>query len=111
MEAAYGPEVLRDPGCRGALIEAAIVLNAAWTAYCLQHDFRDEFPELGVAFGAYDLVTRHVRLPLSPPGELTAEEKGLFTPPKDIDGFRELGLRICSGKLVRRLLKLEGQPA
>jgi carbonic anhydrase len=111
MEGLYGLEITRSPECRGALIEAACVLNAAWTAYCLRLDFQREFPDVGVVFGAYDLVSRCVRLPLSRAGELTEEEKGLFTPPEDVEGFRQLAQKICGGSLVRGLLKLADQPA
>jgi carbonic anhydrase len=104
LETLYGFEVVRKPECRAALLEAAVVLNAAWSAYCLRQEFRTQFPDLGVVFGTYDLISRHVRLPLSPPGELTEEEKGLFAPPEDVEGFRQLALRICSGKLVQSLL-------
>lgn len=105
LETLYGFEVVRKPECRAALLEAAVVLNAAWSAYCLRQEFRTQFPDLGVVFGTYDLVSRHVRLPLSPPGEFTEEEKGLFAPPEDVEGFRQLALRICSGKLVQSLLR------
>jgi carbonic anhydrase len=104
LEALYGLDVVRKPECRAALLEAAVVLNAAWNSYCLRQEFRAQFPGLAVVFGAYDLVTRHVRLPLSPPGELTEEEQGLFSPPEDVEGFRQLALRICRGKLVQSLL-------
>jgi hypothetical protein len=90
MELLYGDGIVRKPECRGALLEAAVVLNAAWSAYCLRKEFYAEFPDLGVVYGAYDLVTRHVRLPLSPPGEPAEEEKGLFVPPDDAEGFRQL---------------------
>jgi hypothetical protein len=83
------------------LIEAAVVLNAAWSAYCLRQECRARFPEIGVVFGAYDLISRYVRLPLSLPGHLTEEEKGLFAPPEDAEGFRQLAARICSGELVK----------
>lgn len=106
LELLYGLEITRKPECRLALIEVACVLNAAWTAYCLRKVFGTDFPGLGIVFGAYDLVTRRVRLPLSPPGELTEEEKGLFAPPEDVEGFRQLSRKICSGTHVRRLLKL-----
>jgi carbonic anhydrase len=101
LETLYGLDDIRKSGRRAALLEAAVVLNAAWSAYCLRQEFRTQFPDLGVVFGAYDLVSRHVRLPLSSPGELTEEEKGLFAPPEDVEGFRQLALRICSGKLVQ----------
>jgi hypothetical protein len=58
-------------------------------------------------YGAYDLITRRVRLPLSPPGELTDEEYGLFVPPEDAKGFRQLSLRICGSKLVQSVLSRE----
>jgi carbonic anhydrase len=111
LEALYGLDITRKPECRDALLEAAVILNAAWTAFVLQLEFGRDFPELGVVFGAYDLVTRHVRLPLSRVGELSEEEKGLFTPPVDSEGFRELARKICGGPLVRSLLKLGDQPA
>ena len=97
LETLYGLDVVRKPECLAALLEVAVVLNAAWSAYCLRQEFQTQCPELGVVFGAYDLVTRHVRLPLSPPSELAEEEQGLFTPPEDVEGFRQLALRICSG--------------
>jgi len=104
MEALYGLGILRKHDCRAALIEAAVALNAAWSGYCLRQEFRTKFPDLGVVFGVYDLISRYVRLPLSPPGELTEEEKGLFLPPENAEGFRQLAHRICSGKLVKSLL-------
>jgi carbonic anhydrase len=104
LEMLYGPEILRKPECRVALLEAAVILNAAWTAHCLSQEFGGKFPQLDVAFGAYDLASRYVRLPLSPAGEITEEEKGLFTPPVDVEEFRDLAKKICSGVLVRQLL-------
>lgn len=108
METIYGPQILRKPECRAALLEASIVLNAALTAFCLRQEFQDA-PSLGVAYGVYDLVSRYVRLPISQAGQLTEEEKGLFTPPDTIEGFRELGMRICNGKLVRSILGEDGE--
>ena len=110
LETLYGPEILRKPESRAALLEAAVVLNAAWTAHCLRQEFRDEFPGLGVAFGAYDLASRNVRLPLSPAGEITEGEKGLFAPPADVEEFRNLAMRICSGSLVQSLLTDSPRP-
>jgi len=63
-ETMYGPECIRKPGYRSALIEVAVVLKAKWTAFCLQ-EYCVEFPDLKIVFGAYDLVSRYVRLPLS----------------------------------------------
>lgn len=107
MEALYGDGIVRQPECRAALLEVVVVLNAAWSAYCLQKEFHAEFPNLGVVYGAYDLITRHVRMPLSPPGELTDEEKGLFVPPEDAEGFRLLSRRVCGSKLIQSILGRE----
>jgi carbonic anhydrase len=104
IEKLYGFDVARNPGYRNALIEAAVVMNAAWSAYCLRQEFLADSRKLGIAFGAYDLLSRRVRLPLSPPGQVSDEETGLFAPPEDADGFRELARRICGGKLVETLL-------
>jgi carbonic anhydrase len=104
VEQLYGPEVLRKPKCAAALLEAAVTLNAAWSAYCLRQEFRTQFPDLGVVFGTYDLASRRVKLPLSLPGENTEEEQGLFAPPEDAEQFRQLAHRICSGTLIRSLL-------
>jgi carbonic anhydrase len=106
LETLYGAAVKGNPGYRAALIQAAVVINAAWSAYCL----RQEFPaasaaDLGVAFAAYDLNSRYVRLPLSHPGNISEEEKGLFAPPENEAGFHELGEQICRGELVVNLLR------
>jgi carbonic anhydrase len=104
MEEVYGSQVIRGQGGRNALIETAVVLNAAWIAACLRQEFRTRFPDVGVVFGTYDLISRCVRLPLSPSRQPSEEERGLFTPPEDAGKFRQLALRMCSGNLVRSLI-------
>lgn len=74
LEVVYGAGCMRKPGYRLALIEVAIVLNAAWSAFCLRQEFHAKCQDLDVLFGAYDLLTQYVRLPLSPAGEVTKEE-------------------------------------
>jgi carbonic anhydrase len=105
LEELYGAEALRRPGAPAALLEVGVALNAAWSAYCLRQEFAGRFPDLGVVFGAYDLISRYVRLPLSPQDSLTEEEKGLFAPPENAAGFRELSRRVCGGRLIRNLLR------
>jgi carbonic anhydrase len=111
IEEVYGTEVLRDLPCRSALIEAAVALNAAWNAYCLKQEFHDRYVDLGVVFGVYDLISRHVRLPLSASDYVTAEEKGLFAPPENAEEFRQLAHRISTGELVQNLLRKPEQAA
>lgn len=109
MEELFGAAVIREPQYRNALIEVAVALNAAWNAYCLQQEFRSS--GVHVVFGAYDLISRYVRLPLSPSSQVTEEEKGLFPPPDDAEDFRQLSRRICSGELVRSLLQKKERAA
>jgi len=105
MKMVHGADVEHNPGYRSALIEVAVIMNAAWSAYCLSQEVRQRGSSIGVAFGAYDLVSRYVRMPLSSSAQITEEEKGLFAPPETIDDFRELGLKICGSKLVHSVLE------
>jgi carbonic anhydrase len=105
LESLYGSNVTRQPGCRAALHEAAVVLNACWSAYCLEQEFRETSLHPKVVFGTYDLISCRVRLPLSSRGQISAEESGLFPPPYDAKGFRHLSLKICQGRLIQSLLK------
>jgi carbonic anhydrase len=108
IEIGYGPEAPQQPGYKSALVEVAITMNAAWTAYCLRQEFTaSSRHELGVVFGAYDLVSRFVRLPMSQPGGLTQEEIGLFEPPDSAEGFRALALYVCRGKMVQKHLGMK----
>jgi carbonic anhydrase len=105
LESLYGSTLTRPARCRAALLEVAVVLNACWSAYCLEQEFRDRSPRPRVVFGAYDLISGRVRLPLSLPGQISADESGLFPPPYDAKGFRHLALRICQGRIIQNLLK------
>ena len=104
LESLYGSRVMKRPGYRVALLEVAVVLNAAWSAYCLRKEFQNRFPDLGVVFGTYDLITGHLRLPLSLPGKITKKEQGLFAPPEDASGFQQLALKVCKGELIQNLI-------
>lgn len=74
----YGPQVAQREGFFPALIDAAVVLNAAVAADAMQRIFAEHLGErLGVAFGVYDLTTRLVGLP-----DLQMDWRhGLFPPP------------------------------
>jgi carbonic anhydrase len=109
MKQVHGADVERHPRYRTALIEVAVTMNAAWSAYSLSQEFQSKRPGLKVAFGVYDLVSRNVRMPLSVTARITEEEKGLFAPPEDADDFRELALRLCGSGLTQELLNREVQ--
>lgn len=76
----YGPDVALRPGYRAALVDAAVVVNAAIAADAMQRIFAEHLGErLGAAFGVYDLGSRLVGLP-----DLQMDWRhGLFPPPPE----------------------------
>lgn len=75
MEALYGDALSANRSAALRCWKWWSSLNAAWSAYCLQKEFHAEFPNLGVVYGGYDLITRHVRMPLSPPASSQTKRK------------------------------------
>lgn len=60
----HGDEVARRPGYRAALIDLAVLINAAEAAAALQSYFAAHLGQtLGVAFGVFDLAARRVGVP------------------------------------------------
>jgi carbonic anhydrase len=97
----HGPEVAGLPGYRTALVETAVVLNAATTAAVLAHGFRDALDEnLAVAYGVYNLSNHRVGLP----GDREPWEPGLFAPFIADAEFAALGQRVAASTYVRQLL-------
>ena len=90
----HGAAVAQLPGYRGALIETAVVVNAALTAAALAQQARPVLDaELGVAFGVYDLARRSVGLPV---GE--GWRAGLADPPADADALMALARQVAAVK-------------
>ncbi len=103
FEKVHGPDVVRAPGYRAALVETAVALNAAMTATTLRHEMRDKDPgKVGVVFGVYHLVSREVDL-LSAQGY--DGNPHLYEPPTDEEGFRQLGVQIAGCAEIRTMLK------
>lgn len=62
--AEWGPDAPQMPGYRTALIESAVCLNTALSAYSLQLEVeRGWRSEIQVLFGVYNLFTHHVSMP------------------------------------------------
>jgi carbonic anhydrase len=100
----HGPEVAEMPGYRAALVETAVVLNAATTAAVLAHASREALGDsLAVMYGVYNLSNHRVGLP----GEREMWQPGLFAPALDETGFAALGQRLAASPLVRELLTRE----
>jgi carbonic anhydrase len=102
LERVWGPQVSGQPTYRAALIETAVVFNAALTAATLRHDFHP-VGEQQVVFGVYDLVTRKVGVP-GVTGQ--ADEDGLVPAPTGQQELGQLGQRLAGSTPVARLLRL-----
>jgi carbonic anhydrase len=103
LAAKWGEDVVKRPGYRAALIEFAVILNAALTASILRAEFDDLAGKLGVVFGVYDLGSRRVQVPLasSDAGNLGVR---LVEAPASHDEFLQLANRVMNGPLLGRLL-------
>jgi carbonic anhydrase len=100
----HGPDVAGLPGYRTALVEMAVVLNAATTAAVLAHGFRETLSDkLAVVYGVYNLGNHRVGLP----GERETWQPGLFVPFLDDAGFAALGQRIAASPFLQELLAVE----
>lgn len=90
----FGEDVAQRPGFRPALLDAAVVLNAATTAEALARLFGDR---THVVFGVYHLASRLVGVP-----DLGREWRhGLFPPPAD---FPQFALDLVRSVHVREVL-------
>lgn len=101
IESARGTKVASAPGYRKALVEASVVINAAWNAFSLRQEMAESDHPMPVVFGVYDLVSRYVRLPLASD---PARDRGLHPAPVTNDEFWQLALRVASGEFIGRQL-------
>jgi carbonic anhydrase len=104
LESQYGGGVTGEPGYRQALIETAVVVHAALTAYTLEMEFAGK-SECRVVYGTYDLVTRKVGLHAGAAGDGDAR---LFAPPRDRAAFVALLEGLVSSENVRRAFDTSG---
>lgn len=92
----FGDEVAQRPGFRRALLDVAVVVNAATTAEALMRLFGDR---IGVVFGVYHLDSRLVGMP-----DLGREWRhGLFEPP-DRESVEAFVLDLVRSVHVREVL-------
>lgn len=103
LEAVHGPAVARQPGYRAALVEVSVAVNAALAAFALRQELGTR--RCRVVFGAYDLASRLVRLPLAAPGRARTTEIGLFDAPRADGEFRRLVTRLAGSAGVSALLQ------
>jgi carbonic anhydrase len=101
IENAFGPEVVRRPGYRAALIEASIVTNAALAAYSIQQEIgAAELTRLQTAYGVYLLDTRRVWAP----GVGGTSGSGLAAAPRDKADFTALADAVLRSDRIASLI-------
>jgi carbonic anhydrase len=101
----FGPEVVRRPGYRAALIEASTITNAALAAHTVQQEIAaHELAALQTVFGVYLLESRRVWAPCI--GETAGIE--LAVAPRHKADFTELGDAILRSDRIAALI---GVPA
>ena len=102
LETMFGPEVTRRRGYRDALIECAVVSNAALAAYTIQQQIAGGDPNgLRAAYGVYLLAERQVWAPRSG----SAECAGLAYPPQDEAAFAKFADAIVGSQRIAALLE------
>ena len=101
MAAALGGNVTRRGGYREALIEAAIVSNAALTAYTVQQEIGKAGAQgLRAAYGVYLLGAQQIWAPRSG----SAECLGLAYPPVDLGAFVDFADAVVRSERIAALL-------
>ena len=104
MQEVFGPDVVRYPGYRSALIEASIVVNAALAAYTVDQELKSqEFSGINAVYGVYVVESREVWAPYRG----TAIWTGLADPPTDLESFAELGNIVLHSNRISMILKAE----
>jgi len=101
LEQAWGADVLEDPNYRAALIELAVPLNAAITAYQLRQELKTH--ETGgpdVVFGVFDLVSSRVA------GPPDLDSTALAPAPTSPAELAEIGVQLARSASVMRHLGL-----
>lgn len=111
LAAAHGRDVVDRAGYRAALLDTAVVLNAAVVADAVRNQFKESVGDkLGVFFGVYDLVSRRVGLP----GGAEGDEPwvGQLLEPPSGEGVGAFALAIArSGRIARGLDPAPGSGA
>lgn len=96
LEQVWGPEGASLPGYREALIETAVFVSTAQTAFSLRQEI-DQGPQrdIQVVYAVFDLVTHRIwTLPTNPKVSASSHVR-LAEAPKTLTEFEELALRVA----------------
>jgi len=96
-----GPDATQQPGYRNALVEVAILLNAALASYTIQQEIDPANPNgLRAVYGVYLLDTRQIWAPRAD----DSKTGGLANPPADRAAFAALGQALVRSDRITSLL-------
>ena len=104
LERTHGPAVADRPGYAPALVETAVIVNAAWAAYALERELAAR--RCRVVFGRYDIGSGRLGLPLDAAASARGTE--LVAAPRDAGGFSRLGESVAASPHVKALLERSG---
>jgi carbonic anhydrase len=102
LERCCGASVAQNPGFRAALVEMAVYLNAAITAFDVSREVQAaKTAGAHVVYGVFDLVGQRVR---ALPAISSAAGPAFGEVPDGADGFGELGNRLAEAIVAKGLL-------
>jgi carbonic anhydrase len=103
LQQIFGSEVAERSGYREALIESAIITNAALAAYTVQREITAAgLDGLRAAYGVYLLTTGQIWAPQGDGSGWT----GLADPPADDTGFVAFGVAVAKSDRIKGMLGL-----
>jgi len=92
MAQVHGPDVVRHPRYRDALVEVAVVSNAALAAHTLQQELTSADREVRAAYGVYVIDERRIWAPRAGSADVDTLAYPPFTP-AEFDAFAEAVVR------------------
>jgi carbonic anhydrase len=96
IEHSWGHEARQHPNFREALIETAVTLNAAQSAFALRQEVEKAAKwEIEVLYGVYNLFTHRVSLPIHVPVGMSGGEIALSYAPTNPREFNLLAVQIA----------------
>ena len=101
----HGEAVSNNPGYRAALVELAVIMNAALTAAAVRQTFLPKLgPDLDVVYGVFNLHDHTVGLPDSA-GSGNVWQAGLRAAPQAAADFAALALEMARSQYIAQHLR------
>jgi carbonic anhydrase len=96
LHVVWGPDARQSPFFRDALIETAVCLNAAQTAFALRQEIEtDGHREIEVLYGVYNLFNHQVSMPNNPQAPPSDPNVRLARAPTDPSEFQTLARQMA----------------